>query len=334
VPIVTTVRRLLRRLLLWLATALDDAGTAAAPVQSGGPPADWVARVRRGAPQLLEEPERGGVPRNEVPGGERARGPRRPADVVPFAPAPHRPSSAEEPARRRTRAVIEEALVARKVRPAADGNGGAPRFRPLADEQETERPSSASGETGTRKPAAPRLQAPLVIDAPLPARRDEHRDPEPAWPARHELAEPEAEPPARRWPELPARPPQALPRPEDVPAHGVAAAHPRGEAGSDARPIREGARDDEPPPMPDLPWPRLEEASALDERRTHYEELSRQERFARVAESASPEPDHRWPELPPLPPFAHELLAPIESLDEPDRRRRVDEEQRRSGWSE
>jgi hypothetical protein len=73
----------------------------------------------------------------------------------------------------------------------------------------------------------------------------------------------------------------------------------------------------------DLPWPRLEETSALHEH------------SMRAAEgSSSAEAHERWPELPPVPPFAHELLAPVESLDDPDRRRRIDEEQQRSGWSE
>lgn len=39
----------------------------------------------------------------------------------------------------------------------------------------------------------------------------------------------------------------------------------------------------------------------------------------------------RWPELPPLPQFG---LGAIESLDDSDRLRRIDREQRGSAWSE
>ena len=157
-----TIRQWLRRILLWLAAALEDeaapertqgfrpAGRAEArptlgrrvdsevrdvsrppavrqqsplPAMRGegtvGPPTDWLERVRRSAPQLLE-PD--------------ATAPQR----APYAPPPpqfHAAPAAprEVPAKpRRTRTVIDEELVARRAH-VGDGSGGriVPRLRPV-----------------------------------------------------------------------------------------------------------------------------------------------------------------------------------------------------------
>jgi hypothetical protein len=97
----TTIRRLLRRMLLWLAAMLDDE-PAPERVMGGGPPADWLARVRRGAPQLLEHssPEATHVAASPPPPPQLRRTPSRAVTMTPAKP-------------RRIRTVIEEELVAR-----------------------------------------------------------------------------------------------------------------------------------------------------------------------------------------------------------------------------
>jgi hypothetical protein len=342
-PTGTTIRRLLRRLLLWLAAALDEAAEPQL-VTAGGPPADWLARVRRGAPDLLKHEGEGGVMPTHAESA--------PAPLRRSAPAT---AAAREP--RRTRAVVEEELVARKGRPgSAQERGVVPvRLHPVINEPELSMPSrSTAKDAGDEKMthSAKTMSSEASSQGSGRAGREAHAllpsHPGPSLDASSNdtLEMTSAATGAAGAPTSTSTPrsgrqvfsvarfaglnqgTQAIPGLKG--GSTDLALPPATAAGNDLERRETGGSGEFAPDAEDRPH--------AHKRGNRWPELSPTATFARAhREETIAEDDasgHRWPELPPLPPFADEQLAPVESFDDPDRLRRISAEQRRSGWSE
>jgi len=342
-PTGTTIRRLLRRLLLWLAAALDEAGEPQ-PVTAGGPPADWLARVRRGAPDLLKGEAEGGVVSTRA---ESAPAPLR-------RRAPGGTAAGAEP--RRTRAVVEEALVARKGRPGgAQERGVVPvRLHPV-NEPELMKPAHSLKPRSSEALSAGPGWAGRDAQALLPAQSCPSLDASDDTFLMTSAATSAAEGGARSV--GPAFRPGAAGAPTSSPQSGRQAfsfarfagwnqgtpAIPGLKAGSTDLALPSAAAAGNDLERRDARWagepaPDAEDRARSQQRDDRWPELSPTATFERShREEAIAEGDataHRWPELPPRPAFAHEQLAPVESFDDADRLRRISDEQRRSGWSE
>lgn len=309
-----TIRRLLRRILLWLAAALDDGAAAAEPQNEpiGGPPADWLERVRRGAPQLLEE-----KPAPRAAGSHPA-----------VAPPPRRP---RPPGALRIVASDEEPVF-RGTADSAALTPPPPRRRPVAREMAGEAPVPPIV-TPDEEPLLRGAADSAAATPPLRRRRLAVGDPAGEAPARRIFAE--AAVPLRRTravieEELVARKRPA--RTEDVPfmhrSHEVIDAdgspHTWRAVDEDATTIERRA----------MPWPDLPPQAQASVHRSTIVAVAAHFSNEEIESEPPPGLNDRWPELPPLPPFAEELLGPIESLDDGDRLRRLSDEQRGSGWNE
>jgi len=304
----------LRALLVRLAHALRRVADWLQPVQPDmaqsqleGPPADWLERVRKGAPQLLVPPAQGGTPQ------QFARVPRAP--VMPPIPAPAVPQQ------------LKPHTAAPGVPVVQLGNRRSGISAPEAPHVRHPEPGTpvAPSETQRSRVRAPqlRLGRPLPSPTPFPppskapaqqprAARSER----PALPASPTTPQLRPAPSvvtsaapgrarARTWPELPApvtvraRPPQQARAPETSPESSRPAPARNPDMPPRAKSVHTLTAQPPEKPLALRPTEPVEIVNELDSSKPSHQPTAAIPNLRHRGTSAiSPPPPNSWPELP------------------------------------